>query len=121
MKYGALTMWFEQLNYPEVVRFLEDEVGLVPPNHAVFPNDAGPFPHKLVWEDDSGVGMYRVDYLEPRHALLFRYWGEDRVTPEIKEQDPMLDAIRKVYDSFKPHRCTEGGGALIGSQIEGRP
>ena len=120
MKYYTLTMWFEQLDYPELVRFLEDKVGLVPPNHVVIPTDAGPFPHKLVWENNQGIGMYRVDYLEDRTALHFRYFGKDCVTPEIKEQDPMLDTIRRVYDTFKPKRCTKGSALILG-EVEGRP
>jgi hypothetical protein len=119
MKYPDLTMWFDELDYSAIVSFLKKEAGLVPPNNVVFSSDEGPLTHKLVGEV-AGRGVYRVDYLEEREALYFRYWGKDRVTPEISEEDPMLDTMRKVYDKFKPKRCTVGG-AIILSEVNGRP
>jgi hypothetical protein len=120
MKYQSLAMWFEDLDYHKVAEYFKNELGLVTPNQIEFSTDKGPFPHKLVWEDESGVGRYRVDYLEERGGLIFRYWVSGRMTQKILERDPMLDAIKKVYNKFKPKKCTIGEAVIL-AEIDGCP
>ncbi|MBD3155590.1 MAG: hypothetical protein GF368_02955 [Candidatus Aenigmarchaeota archaeon] len=67
---------------------LQREFGLVPPTD---PSCCAP--DKLVWENPSGLGVYRVDFVEEGEGgiVIFRYWDQ-RYDP-VRDGDPMGDAV----------------------------
>ncbi len=128
-------MYIDRILHEEVRSLLMREFALVPGRPASDVGFAVGGPSalselerkKLVFEY-QGTGMYRVDCLAPVDCdgvVLFRYW-ERAVTPEISTMDPMLDAVRRVYDRFGPIRCTTDAGFLRTADdterdIQGRP
>ena len=60
----------------------------------------------LVWEDETGIGRYRVhfyDHIERKldyEAIQFKYWLNSRMKREIFERDPMSLAINGVRQSI---------------------
>ncbi len=86
-----------QGNIDRVRRILMERFGLVPPkNDPVGRNES----EVLVWEDESGIGRYRV-YLFPEvkrngntyDAIVFKYWTNSRMRREVFEADPMKTAF----------------------------
>jgi len=83
-------------NWPrclEAKEFIRTQMSLAEPNES----EGNHNKNKLVWEDDAGIGRYRVDFIQSIPAIGFRYW-HDRVTPEVDSADPMLEAILKMAD-----------------------
>lgn len=132
MKYGSLWMQVGVEKHKQVKGLLVEELGLVPPSSGFdipFREEDRYNPKilnrdfKLVFEF-NGKGIYRVDFFES-DFVWFRYW-ESNVNPEISETDPMLEAIRRVYDVFNPLRCNYGAflpekGIPHRRDIVGRP
>ncbi len=63
----------------------------------------------LVWEDEAGIGRYRVHLYAGNKLIeeikydtvVFHYWCNERLLKEILEQDPMKEALKKVYSKAK--------------------
>jgi len=101
IKFGEISFWTDESNFDKVRDMLMNEFGLVPPKDDPFERTEK---EKLVWVDREGIGQYRVDF-KPDHPkgplVYFRYWG-DRLTPGVKEVDPMLEAAGRTYALIKP-------------------
>lgn len=61
----------------------------------------------LVWEDNEGIGRYRVHFynnlpLNNIHyeGIQFKYWMNSRMKGEIFEKDPMKDAMDYIRTSL---------------------
>ncbi len=86
-------------------KILVEDFGLVPPSDDPF-NRTGQ--SLLVWEDDEGIGRYRVHFYDDcqkceKHyeGIQFKYWMNDRMRREIFEIDPMAEAIAAVRVSLE--------------------
>jgi len=73
----------------------------------------------LVWEDEQGIGRYRVHCRQGKEidgakydTLLFQYFVNEKMSREIFEQDPMglvLEAVKATVQKriLVPHMCCE--------------
>jgi len=94
IKFAQLAFFLKDKRDLDKARDFLREEGLVPPipRKGLFYND------KLVWEDEGGVGRYRVDFLSGKQTkIAFRYWGL-LMTPEIEREDPMYKTILGVAE-----------------------
>ena len=118
MKYDELAFFVESHKFSAVRGVLKAEFGLVGPKEDPYGRGER---EKLVWEDADGNGRYRVDFIEDREIIFFRYWGA-MITSELERDDPMLPAIRRTYELIKPvRRCVQASGGLIFRDIAGSP
>ncbi|MBR9691750.1 hypothetical protein GOV06_03100 [Candidatus Woesearchaeota archaeon] len=126
IEYPAVVFWTDESNFEGIKAVLRDEFGLVAPTIA----DEERLRRQLVWEDDSNVGRYRVNFA-PEHKQMrmddpktgkvryitidnftsgakvaFRYWSQ-RLDEETEKKDPMKTAYLKIYESLKPVKVTD--------------
>lgn len=92
-------------NIDRVRKILIDDFGLVPPRNDPFNRTEEDL---LIWEDEDGIGRYRVHFYEPfqkdgkyYERIQFKYWLNNRRKREIFERDPMNDAVLAVRASLK--------------------
>lgn len=131
MKYLELAMFTESEKFDAVRKLLKEEFGLIAPkprSETGFIAAVEGLPdltekRKLVYTKDGRWGVYRVEFKE-EHCdgphVYFRYWRL-LLTPETEEQDPMLDAVRKIYDLVKPKKCVSCEGGFYLEEIVGIP
>jgi hypothetical protein len=118
MKYEELAFFVEVNKFNSVREMLKGEFGLVAPRDDPYGRGEK---DKLVWEDAEGNGRYRVDFMEDREVIFFRYWGAT-ITPELEREDPMLPAIRRTYEITKPvRRCAQASAGIIFRDVAGSP
>ena len=94
--------------YDKVIKTLMEEYGLVPAiaNGKIVPEinstpRGGGRVRRLVWEDETGIGRYRVHCFENhagngKDSFCFTYWTNDRASREILEKDPMKQALDSI-------------------------
>ena len=128
MKYYGVIMWIDTSQYDAIRSMLKTEFGLVPPkpnNETEFrPNVPVELPElteeeRLVYEDGPSNGVYRVEFRE-EGSIWFRYWIK-KLTDDIKEEDPLLEAVRRVYDEFNPTDWSPTEGMALLKRTEDRP
>ena len=73
--------------------------GLVPPT-----STEACHPEKLVWENQDGLGIYRVDFVSEPSMVIFRYWDQ-RYDPK-RDGKPMEEAMRFFVDNFNYSKVT---------------
>lgn len=131
MKYQEVAIYTNSERFDEVRRLLKNELGLIPPKPRAevgFISTIGEIPdptekEKLVFADNDGRGVYRVDFVTGHNdgdIVFFRYWAQ-LLTPEVREQDPMLDAVRRTHELLKPERCASCAAGIILEEIVGSP
>ena len=131
MKYQEVAIYTKSKRFDEVRRLLKSEFKLIPPKPRAevgFISTIGEIPdstekERLVFVDNNSRGVYRVDFKTGHNdgdIVFFRYWKQ-LLTPEIREQDPMLDAVRRTYELLKPERCASCAGGVILEEIVGSP
>lgn len=94
-------------NLDRARNILMNEFGLVPPKYDSWkPTEKD----VIVWEDDQGIGRYRVHFHPNSKTrdgnfydkMRFSYWlNKEKAKREIFEQDPMSPALYKVMESIK--------------------
>ena len=122
VKYHEILFYASKDQYDVVRRALKEEFHMVGPiNDPLDRTEDG----MLVWEDAEKLGRYRAQFWETDDGIYFRYWDQ-RMTPEIEQQDPMLAAIQRTYDLLvakpriiSPKKDSPNKGKLI--DIIGRP
>ena len=96
-------------NIDRVVSMLKNEFGLVP-------SDDGKRPERefLVWEDNEGIGRYRVHIYENQHSTKFggnadsfgfTYWTRG-ITEKVVRTDPMKAALERTRQTISG-KCVE--------------
>ncbi len=117
VKYQEISLWTDESNFDKARYMLKNRYGLVPPKNDPFGRTERDI---LVWEDDLGIGRYRVhfDNHPDGHLIYFRYWMI-RLTPEIEETDPMLETARQTHDLVKPYRTTISKAGVITDEFTG--
>lgn len=107
----SVFFWTNQGNVTLAEKVLREELGLVDerngPKEPTLDYDCV----KLVYENKEGSnpGVYHVHLtfggskLEPN--IYFHYWL-DRMTPQDFAEDPMMEAMQKVYEAITPNRIT---------------
>ena len=90
-------------NFDNIRSYLSNVHGLVPPNYKT---ESHKNTKKIVWEDEGGIGRFRVDFckdiLDLGDCIWFRYWDIIWGTRKknILFSDPMKEIIRETYDEF---------------------
>ena len=95
----------EEALYPRAIQILQNEFGLV--DGHMHPKDGDE--RCLVWEDEKGIGRWRVHcYGNSEHEgeryddFIFHYWTHpNRLRKSVLERDPMGPAINRVYREAK--------------------
>jgi len=88
--------------FEEVKEILRNKHGLVPPHDPI----GYPIVEYLVYEDNEGIGRYRVTFLQDRSMILFRYW-QQRLTREVSDKNPMSEPLRTVFEFANPRCVTD--------------
>lgn len=120
MKYLEVCFYTERPRLGDIKRMLVTELGLVSIMHA------HNSPEELVLKDEAGVEQYRVDFMQHTkgYAIYFRYLTS-HLTPRIREQDPMLEAVRRTYrileSADKRVRCDSCISGIIQKEITEEP
>lgn len=85
-------------------RILMEEFGLVPPKGGLPTTEKS----VVVWEDNEGIGRYRVHFYDDvkkdgvsYEGIQFKYWLNYRIKREILEEDPLSKAVDSVRKSIE--------------------
>lgn len=94
----------EENLFSKAIQILTEEFGLV--NGVLEPMEGNY--RVLVWEDETGVGRYRV-HCQGNHEVkgekysefVFHYWANERLNRNILEKDPMKPALERILSEAK--------------------
>ena len=98
------------------VEILRSEYGLVDADPSKMmstirhiPTNMEKYP-QLVWEDEAGVGRYRVKMAREKKTIdginhdlfMFQYWiNPKKASKEVWEKDPMKEVIQRIWQEAK--------------------
>jgi hypothetical protein len=132
-----VVFWTPKDTFENVKALLKDKYRLVAPTIA----DAERLDRQLVWEDEQGIGRFRVNFSygqkimrkdifnsgEARFVrrtdegaqpnIIFRYWSR-RLDASALNNDPMLHPYLDVYRLLKPVKVTEFDSIDISTSLE---
>ena len=124
INYHAVVFWTDSSNFDSVKHLLKSQFGLVNPKEA----SEERLKRQLVWENNKGIGIYRVNFSKGQKELqsrltdkgrcpdvpeefsgpkiIFRYWSK-RLDKKTISEDTMKDAYLATYALIKPVAVTD--------------